>query len=83
MLLTNPGLLARYDQMTFLDELRDSAGRPDGPPGVWLLVSRDPQESRPMIDGKPVPVFTAAQWARIPAAWLAGRRGAGDHSSLA
>ena len=74
LLLTNPGLLARYDQMSFLDELRDSAGRPDGPPGVWLLVARDPQESRPMIDGKPVPVFTAAQWTRIPAAWLAGRR---------
>ena len=74
LLLTNPGLLARYDQMSFLDELRDSSGRPDGPPGVWLLVARDPQESRPMIDGKPVPVFTAAQWTRIPGAWLAGRR---------
>ena len=74
LLLTNPGLLARYDQMAFLDVLRDAAGRAGGPPGVWLLVPRDPQESRPMIDGKPVPVFTAAQWARIPSAWLAGRR---------
>ena len=27
-----------------------------------------------MMDGKPVPAFTAAQWARIPSAWLAGRR---------
>ena len=76
LLLTNPGLLARYDQMAFLDVLRDAAGRAGGPPGVWLLVPRDPQESRPMIDGKPVPVFTAAQWARIPSAWLAGRLGA-------
>ena len=74
VLLTNLGLLARYDQMTFLDLLRDSAGRADGPPGVWLLVSSDSQESRPMVDGKPVPVFTAAQWARIPSAWLADRR---------
>ena len=38
MLLTNLGLLARYDQMTFLDGLRDAAGHPDGPPGVWLLA---------------------------------------------
>ena len=73
VLLTNLGLLARYDQMTFLDGLRDAAGRPDGPPGVWLLVPSDAQESRPMVDGSPVPVFTAAQWARIPAAWLAAR----------
>ena len=73
VLLTNLGLLARYDQMTFLDGLRDAAGRTDGPPGVWLLVPCDAQESRPLIDGKPVPVFTAAQWARIPAAWLAAR----------
>ena len=74
VLLTNLGLLARYDQMTFLDGLRDAAGGPDGPPGVWLLVPSDAQESRPMVDGAPVPVFTAAQWARIPAAWLAARR---------
>lgn len=73
VLLTNLGLLARYDQMTFLDGLRDAAGRAGGPPGVWLLVPCDAQESRPLIDGKPVPVFTAAQWARIPAAWLAAR----------
>lgn len=45
----------------------------DAPPGVWLLVPCDAQKSRPLIDGKPVPVFTAAQWARIPAAWLAAR----------
>ena len=75
VLLMNLGLLARYDQMAFLDGLRDSAGRTDNPPGVWLLVPCDAQESRPLIDGKPVPVFTAAQWARIPAAWLDARSG--------
>ena len=76
LLLTNLGLLARYDQMTFIDGLRDAAGGPDEPPGVWLLVPSDAQESRPMIDGRPVPVFAAAQWARVPAAWLAARRSA-------
>ena len=83
VLLTNLGLLARYDQMAFLDLLRDAAGRADGPPGVWLLVPSDAQESRPLIDGRPVPVFTAAQWARIPAAWLAGRRRTDDETGAA
>ena len=83
VLLANLGLLARYEQMTFLDELRDATGRRGGPPGVWLLVPSDAQESRPLIDGKPVPVFTSAQWARIPGSWFAGRRrgGAGDDRS--
>ena len=76
VLLTNSGLLARYEQMPFLDELRDATGRPGAPPGLWLLVPCDAQESRPLIDGQPVPVFTAAQWARIPGSWLAARRGA-------
>ena len=83
LLLTNLGLLARYDQMTFIDELRDAAGGPDGPPGVWLLVPSDAQESRPMVDGRPVPVFAAAQWARVPAAWLATRRPAPPRPSPA
>ena len=77
VLLTNLGLLARYGRMTFLDALRDAAGRADGPPGVWLLAPNDEQEARPMIDGRPVPVFTAAQWARVPREWLAARRSAG------
>ena len=59
-----------------LDGLRDAAGGPDGPPAVWLLVPSDAQQSRPMVDGAPVPVFTAPQWARIPSAWLAARRAA-------
>ena len=81
VLLTNLGLLARYDQMTFFDELRDSAGRTGGPPGVWLLLPSNEQEFRPMIDGKPVPVFTAAQWTSIPPAWLRGLRQSDDRNT--
>ena len=80
MLLTNLGLLARYDQMTFIDELRDSVGRTGGPRGVWLLLPSDEREFRPMIDGKPVPVFTPAQWTFIPPAWLRGRRQSDDRN---
>jgi serine/threonine protein kinase len=67
-LLTNLGLLSRYDRLAFLDTLRDTAGR--GAPGIWLLVATDAQEQQPTIDGKPMPVFSTAQWARIPEAWL-------------
>ena len=38
VLLNNLGLLARYDQMTFLDDLRDSTGRAGRPAG--RLVAR-------------------------------------------
>lgn len=69
-LVTNLGLLARYEQLSFLDALRDGLGR-DGP-GVWLLIATDAQEVRPTIDGRPVPVFTTAQWARVPEPWIAG-----------
>jgi hypothetical protein len=70
VLLTNPGLLARYDQMAFLGELHEATGRSGGPPGLWVLVPTDAQQQKPTLDGRPVPVFTSAQWARIPEAWL-------------
>jgi hypothetical protein len=74
VLLTNPGLLARYDQIGLLDELRDSTGRPGGAPGLWILIPSDGQQQKPTLDGKPVPVFTSAQWARIPDLWLAAHQ---------
>ena len=74
VLLTNPGLLARYDRLGFLNDLREAAGRPGGPPGLWVLIPADAQQQRPMLDGQPVPVFTSAQWARIPDLWLAAHQ---------
>jgi serine/threonine protein kinase len=73
VLLTNPGLLARYGQMDLLGELQQETGRPGGPPGLWVLVPADGQQQRPMLDGQPVPVFTTAQWARVPDIWLLAR----------
>ena len=71
LLVTNLGLLARYDQLALVDTLREATGRPGGPPGLWLLIPADAQQSKPVLDGKPIPVFTAAQWTRIPDLWLA------------
>jgi hypothetical protein len=70
LLLTYPGLLARYDRLDLLEHLRDVVGQRDGLPGVWVLIPSDDQQAMPVIDGKPVPVITPGQWARIPDPWL-------------
>jgi hypothetical protein len=70
LLLTYPGLLARYDALALLEHLRDRAGHRDGPHGVWLLVPSEDGEGMPVVDGKPVPVVTPGEWARIPDPWL-------------
>ncbi len=70
VLLMYPGLVARYDQLDFLDHLRDGCGRSGKVPGLWLMVASDHQSTLPTIDGKPVPVLGHGQWAWIPDAWL-------------
>jgi hypothetical protein len=67
MLMVYAGLLARYDQMTLLERLRDKVGRRDGIPGLWLLI---PGDQYAMMDGKAVPVLSPGQRARIPESWL-------------
>jgi hypothetical protein len=67
MLLVYAGLLARYDQMTLLERLRDKIGRRDGIPGLWLLIPGDHQA---LMDGKAVPIISPGQRARIPESWL-------------
>lgn len=73
IVLTGFGLLARYDRLGLLDRLRDGLthGRNDKPlRGVLLIVPGDDPSARPIVDGRPVPVITANQWAHIPTAWL-------------
>lgn len=67
ILLTYPGLLARYEQMNLLERLRDRVGRRDGIPGLWVLVPGDQQA---LMDGKAVPVISSGQRTRIPNSWL-------------
>jgi serine/threonine protein kinase len=70
ILLIYPGLLARYDQMTLLERLREQVGREDGIPGLWLLL---PNEQQAMIDGKAVPLLSPGQRAKITDEWLENR----------
>ena len=73
ILLIYPALLARYQQMTLLERLRESIGRPAGIPGLWVLVPNDQQA---MVEGQAVPLLSPGQRARIPEKWLRnGHRG--------
>ena len=67
MLIIYAGLLARYDQMTLLERLRDKVGRRDGIPGLWILIPGDQQA---LMDGKAIPIISPGQRARIPESWL-------------
>jgi serine/threonine protein kinase len=72
-LFSYPGLLARYDRMDLIEKLRDEAGTRSSPVHVaWLLVAADGQAGRPVVDGMPVPILSASQWAPIPDAWVDG-----------
>ena len=71
--LTGLGLLARYDHFQLLDRLRDDlthAGRGGPFKGVLLVVPGEDPAARPVVDGRPIPVITANQWAHVPSAWL-------------
>lgn len=70
ILLIYPGLLARYERMDLLERLREQVGRRGGIHGLWLLVPGDHQA---LIDGRPVPIISAGQRAKIPESWLENR----------
>ena len=70
VLLVYPGLLARYDQMQLLEKLHDACIQRQNAPGFLVLIASDEQRTMPVLDGKPVPVILASEWARLLEAWL-------------
>ena len=70
VLLVYPGLLTRYDQIHVLEKLRDACTQRQNAPGFLVLIASDEQRTMPVLDGKPVPVILASEWARLPEAWL-------------
>ena len=70
VLLVYPGLLARYDQLPVFEKLRDACAQASDAPGFIILMPSDEQRQMPVLDGKPIPVILASEWARIPEAWL-------------
>lgn len=71
VLMTHPGLLARYDRMASLATLATEIGRTGSRlHGLWILLPCDDQNALPTLLHKPVPVTSSAQWARVPESWV-------------
>ena len=71
ILLTGIGLMARYDQLELIDDLRDKTGVTGATlEGLWILVPESGQSPLPTVDGKPIPVLTSGQHTRIPKMWI-------------
>lgn len=68
LLLTDAGLIGRYDLVHRLDALRADCGTSKGPAGIVVMVPML-QPGMPAIEGKPVPVMPS-QWAMVPEAWV-------------
>lgn len=62
-------LLVRHDRLDLLDRLRDRHTRPAAG-AAWNLVPADDQSELPVLDGRPIPILSPAQYARVPLAWL-------------
>ncbi|HPA52884.1 MAG TPA: hypothetical protein PLP50_14915, partial [Thermoanaerobaculia bacterium] len=75
LLLTWPGLLVRYERLDLLDRLRDRHTRAGASGAAWLLIAADEQSELPVLDGRPLPVLSPAQYARVPHAWLEATEG--------
>jgi hypothetical protein len=78
VVVTNVGLLARYDLLGLLDELRDELTHSDRAPtgelrGLLVLVPDTGETPAPEVDGRPIPVVTAGQTAHVPSAWVERR----------
>jgi serine/threonine protein kinase len=81
LLLVHPGLIARYDQMSILETLRDKVGQDATCPGLWVLVATDGQNEMPVLDHAEIPLITPGQRARVSESWIdnlhRGRSGKG------
>lgn len=72
VLLTEPGLIGRYDLVTtWLNELRQHLINSGNAHALIMLIAVDVQQDGANIDGVAVPRGAgSSEWARIPGAWL-------------
>lgn len=73
ILLVHPGLIARYDQMTILETLRDKVGHDASCPSLWVLVPTDGQNDMPMLDHAEIPLIAPGQRAKVCESWVDNR----------
>jgi hypothetical protein len=76
VLLTQPGLLARYRLDSFLTTLLEATQKDDGP-AVFLLVPAydelGPAPIDAVPDPMPIPQSSPAQRLRVPESWIENR----------
>ncbi len=70
LLLVHPGLIARYDQMSLLQTLRDRIGHDVACPSLWVLVASDNQSEMPYLDGAQIPLISTGQRAFVSEHWI-------------
>ena len=84
LLLTNPGLLARYDRLDVLAAWRDALHDGDHRlKALWLLMPSTVASDVPLLNGRAVPVISRNEWSRIPADWLRNAHRAGRPDPVA
>ena len=71
LLLTRPGLLARYRQLDLLTDVQDACQRGNAPAARVLCIAADATVNMPVIDGHALPVVFTAAWTRPNRDWLA------------
>jgi serine/threonine protein kinase len=69
-LLVHAGLIARYDLMILLENLRDQIGHENYCPCFWVLVADDGLNPRPILDHKVIPLISNGQRANISEPWM-------------
>jgi serine/threonine protein kinase len=74
VVLVNPGLLARYQAVGLLDDLRERTTRRPEPHQrlrtLWVLVPAEDPDALPAIGGQAIPVTTSAERLALPDAWI-------------
>ena len=83
LLLTCPGLLARYRRLDLLAAVQDECQRGAAAAARILCIVGGSAAGLPVIDGQALPVVVASAWARPDAAWLARTATAAREAGLA
>ena len=73
-MITHPGLLARYDLLGLLDDLRERTTRiaEDAQTlrTLWVLIPTDDPSAAPALSGRAVPITTPTEHLALPDLWL-------------
>jgi hypothetical protein len=74
VVLTHPGLLARYDLFGILDNLRERTTRLPEPGQtlrtLWVLIPAEDPSAAPALAGRAIPITTSTEHLALPDVWL-------------